>query len=217
MGVVLEERQSNPEINEDQSDFILQYMRADKDKSFITIQVQIMIKLFLLYGFSYDRLRDLQIGNYLIDERKLEINYQENRRSSLFLEVPFNLHKEIEIYLKIRSLKHFDNKSFFVNSKGNSITHSFPAYYLNLIKDEYFFLNEGEHEIRNPFTPTGISKYAVINMILKGVNQSVIIDLTGFKMETYMYCQQKVDELKELNRNRYINHMIRGIATFELI
>lgn len=47
------------------------------------------------------------------------------------------------------------------------------------------------------------------------MNQSVILDFTGQKENIFNDCQNIIDERKKLNRNRYINHMIRGISVYD--
>ncbi|MBD8496905.1 hypothetical protein [Paenibacillus arenosi] len=214
-GIKLEERQSSPSINDEQYKFILNYIHNDKDNSFKTRQVRIIIKLFLLYGFSFDRIINLKKSDYSLEHRILEIVYKDMPRRSLQLEVPYSLHKEFEIYLQKLSQTDFESERFFLNTRGNPITHEFTIDYLKEIRNMYFSNNELEKELRNPFTPTGLAKYAIIRMILDSVNQSVISDLTDFKTDVLSNCQDIVNEIKELNRNRYVNHMIRGLQAYD--
>ncbi|TVX94124.1 site-specific integrase [Paenibacillus agilis] len=215
--VELEERQTFPSINDEQYRFILSFINNDLEGSFKTKQVQIIIKLILLYGLSPERIIKLKKGSYLMDERQLEVIYSENPRRSLVLEIPFKLHKEIEAYLDELSTKKLSCDNFFVNREDKSIKHNYPNSYLKEIKKEYFAKHPIEEGNKNSFTPTGLAKFAIIRMILNGVNPSVISDLTGYMSDVLTDCQNKVNEMKGLNRNRYINHMIRGIQTYEEI
>lgn len=214
-GIELEERQANPPINEDQYKYIIKYLKSDKERTFKTKQVHIILKLLLLYGFSFDRIMNMKKENYCSETRTLVIIYNHKPLRSLRLELPYSLHKEIEDYFEDLNKNKNENDYLFVTRPGNQIKHDFPNEYLTHIKNEYFSGKELEKDLKNPFTPTGLAKYAVIKMILDGVNQSVILDLTGFKNEMYFACQEEVNEMKVLNRNRYINHMIRGIPTFD--
>lgn len=168
-----------------------------------------------MYGFSFDRIINLKKSDYSLEHRILEIVYKDIPRRSLKLEVSYSLHKEFETYLEILNQADFESDRFFLNTRGNPITHEFTSDYLKEIRNEYFSNNELEKELRNPFTPTGLAKFAIIRMILDGVNQSVISDLTDFKADVLSDCQDIVNEIKELNRNRYVNHMIRGLQTFD--
>ena len=52
-------------------------------------------------------------------------------------------------------------------------------------------------------------------MIESGLNQAVIMDLTGQGIDVFSDCQNIVDNRNGFSRNRYINHMIRGINTYD--
>lgn len=213
----LEERQTFPPINEDQYKFILNHIKEDYKASFKDKQIHIIIKLALLFGFSPERIINLKRSNYYHEERVLEIIYSKNPYRSLKLDIPYKIHIEITEYLKSDLHGKSEHNSFFVNRNGGLIKHDFPAGYLKSLKEQYFILYPNEGELRNPFTPTGLAKYAIIKMILNGINPSVISDLTGYMNDVISDCQDKVNEMKALNRNRYINHMIRGIQTYEEI
>jgi integrase len=216
-GIKLEERTSFPPIDENQYLFILNYIKAETKKSPKNEEVSIILKLLLLYGFSFDKIISLEREDYCFDTRTLEVKYMENPKRCLKLELPDALNKDISSYVNSRDKKTCKSRNLFVTREGNKITQSFPADFLNKVRKEYYLENNLENNLKNPFTNTGLAKYAVINMILNGVNQSVIYDLTGFKEDMYKDCQNKVNELKRLNRDRYINHMIRGISTYDEI
>lgn len=213
--ISLEERQTFSAINDEQYKFILDYINEDHKASPKDKQIHIIIKLILLYGFSPERIINMKRSNYYHDERILEITYSEYPHRSLKLDIPYKMHREINEYLnKTEQAKH---DSFFVNRNGKPIKHNFPTDYLKTLKEKYFFLYSNEDEVRNSFTPTGLAKYAITKMILNGINPSVISDLTGYMNDVISDCQDNVNEMKALNRNRYINHMIRGIQTYEEI
>lgn len=44
---------------------------------------------------------------------------------------------------------------------------------------------------------------------------AVIMDLTGQGIDVFSDCQNIVDNRNGFSRNRYINHMIRGIDTYD--
>ena len=50
-------------------------------------------------------------------------------------------------------------------------------------------------------------------MIESGLNQAVIMDLTGQGIDVFSDCQNIDDNRNGFSRNRYITHMIRGIDT----
>lgn len=59
------------------------------------------------------------------------------------------------------------------------------------------------------------NNHAIIKMIESGLNQAVIMDLTGQGIDVFSDCQNIVDNRNGFSRNRYINHMIRGIDTYD--
>lgn len=217
MGVELKKKEADPSINVEQYKFILEFLKNYKGSRIKASQVSIIIKLFLLYGFSHNKIANLKISDYSANHKTLKIEYKRAMKRSIFLEVPYSLAQEIDEYLTIRSRKSKLNSEFlFINENNQKIGNGFISDILKLIRDEYI-KTYGENSDKNQFTPTGIQKYAIIKMILDGMNQSVIMDFTDQQLDIYNYCQNEVDRIKELDRNRYINHMIRGISTYDEI
>lgn len=214
------DRQANPQINEDQYKYILEYIKNEDKLTIKTRQVHIIIKLLLLYGFSFDRIANIKKSDYCIEKKTLKIVYNKTPLRIIELEIPYSLRKEFESYLEeLKNTSYNNNEYFFTTRNETKIAHDFPNDYLLGIKNSYFSkyksdINEETLE-KNPFTPTGLAKFAIINMILNGINHSVVLDLTGFKNEVYIDCQNEVDQRKLLNKTRYINHKIRGINTFD--
>lgn len=214
-GLELTEKQANPAINEDQYILINKLLNNESDKTFKTMQVSIIIKLILLYGFSFDRISNLNLINYSNERRTLEVYYSSNPLRSLLLELPFSLNQELGVYTDMHKQMGYMNNRLFINTKGKSIKHDFTIDFLQIARDEYHMVHEEDRDLRNAFTQTGLAKFGIMKMILDGVNQSVISDLTGFGSDVMKDCQDEVNANKELKRNRYINHMIRGISTFD--
>lgn len=159
----------------------------------------------------------LKIDDYNFNQKTLRIEYKRVMKRSIFLELPYSLSQEISEYLVLRN-KNINLKSnlLFITEKNNDIKNSYLTDTLNSIKNKYIEIN-GVNSDKNQFTPTGLQKYAVIQMILNGMNQSVIMDFSGQQLGIYNDCQDEVNRIKELDRNRYINHMIRGISTYDEI
>jgi hypothetical protein len=60
-------------------------------------------------------------------------------------------------------------------------------------------------------------KYGIIQMIKRGINQSVIIEFTGNQDDIYRDCQNEVNEEKFEARNRYLDSKLRGIDSFDIL
>ncbi|ACA53843.1 site-specific integrase [Clostridium botulinum] len=212
----LKEKETRPAISNEEYIIIVEYLNNMILNSLKAHEVKIIIKLLLLYGFSFDRIIELKTKDYCSEKGTLSIVYGNiTNRLNFILELPYELNKLMKSYLEIRNKRYPNAENLFVTTEGTTITHGFLTYTLDNIKKEYDLQKSKSHDNKNTFTNTGLAKYAVIQMILEGMNQSIILDLTGFKEEQFSYCQDYVNELKNLNRNRYVNHIIRGISTYD--
>ncbi len=216
-GIVLRERETNPSINIEQYKFIIEYLKNYKGSRFKSNQVSIIIKLFLLYGFSHDKVAKLKVEDYSPVQNTLKVDYERIMKRSIYLELPYSLSQEINEYLTLRDEKGtLTSPLLFVTENNTKIRNNFLTDVLAAIKKEYI-KTTGEYLDKNQFTPTGLQKYAIVKMILNGMNQSVIMDFSKQEIDIYNDCQNEVNRIKELDRNRYINHMIRGISTYDEI
>ncbi|WP_045516324.1 tyrosine-type recombinase/integrase [Clostridium sporogenes] len=211
----LTEKETFPAILDEEYKLIVEYLNNMVLKSLKAYEVKVIIKLLLLYGFSFDRIIKLKTKDYCSEKGTLSIMYGNSNRSNLILELPYELNKLMKSCLEVRNKKYPDVESLFVTTEGTTITHAFLSTTFKNIKKLYIPPKSNRYDNKNTFTTTGLAKYAVIQMILEGMNQSIILDLTGFKEDQFSYCQDYVNELKNLNRNRYVNHIIRGISTYD--
>ncbi len=212
-GIDLKQREVDPAVDTDQYKFIVEYLKHLHRENLKSRQIKIIIKLLLLYGFSFDRLSGFLISDYNPTQRILEVKYEKSLHRKITIELPYTVDFEIKEYLQRRPNTN-DGDLLFITQNNTKIKHAFIKDILDKIKNS-FVEKEGELEGKNPFTSTGLQKYAIINMILKGMNQSIITDLTGQQKNIYDDCQNKVNDVKELNRNRYVNYKIRGIDTYD--
>lgn len=215
--IELKERESNPAINTEQFKFIINFLKNFSSPSLKFKQVSIIIKLFLLYGFSHDKIANMKVEDYCFEHKTIRVDYKRNMKRDIFLELPYTLAKEINEYLIIREdNKKISSNLLFVTGNNTEVKNGFLSEHLSKIKDEYMKNNRYKND-KNPFTPTGLQKYAIIKMIQNGMNQSIITDFSGQEIDIYNDCQNEVNRIKELDRNRYINHMVRGICTYDEI
>lgn len=207
----LKERESFPAIRDKEYDLLVEYLKNMQCDKITTYQYKIIVSLLLLYGFSFDRIININYKDYSAERGILTIYYDENK-SYINLELPYNLKILMNEFIGVRKTFNTDCNALFITTNCNKISHGYLSEFLKKIKSAQNIEYSGS---RNSFTPTGLAKYAVINMILEGMNQSIILDLTGFKLDHYLDCQNEVNNLKNLNLNRYVNRMIRGIRTFD--
>lgn len=209
--IVLNEIEQNPPIDDEQYLFLINSLE-NKIDTIKAKQESIIIKLYLLYGLSSDKIGDLKVSDYSSDRNTLKIKCSIRSDISVFVELPYNLSNELNTYIKEKKFSE-NNKYLFSTSNGKRVNSNFISEYLKKVREKYY--NTREEISKNQFTPTGLQKYAIINMIEEGMNQSVIMDFTGQKENIFNDCQNIIDERKKLNRNRYINHMIRGISVYD--
>lgn len=218
MNVQLKNREAYPPINDLQFEFINSFIKQYETNRLRSYEAKVITKLLLLYGLSFDRISIMKLSDYDSLRRTLRVNYLRTVERYIYLELPYSLAKDFDDYLNVRNQDEMLNSELlFITETNNAITNSVTQDLLNTIKNNYEDYIGAAILGKNPFTQTGLQKYAIINMILEGMNQSVIIDLTGHGEQIFNDCQNIVDESKKLDRNRYINHMVRGIKTFDLI
>lgn len=160
-----------------------------------------------------------KLNNYNSNKNTLLINNITDVRKNITLELPFNLKEDFIQYFNFRKLQTSINSEFlFVTEKNTKIKNGFLSDTLDKIRKKFTYDNADiDDNTRNPFTPTGLQKYAIIKLILSDFNQSILSDLTGQKQDILIDCQLSVNEKKVIKLNRYINHMIRGIDTYDKI
>ena len=93
---------------------------------------------------------------------------------------------------------------------------SFVKDTLDVIREEYEEIFDKDDGV-NQFTVTGIQKFAIVQMILAGMNQAVIKEFTGQGDDILEDCQRQVNVEKKIDINRHINFTMRGIETYDII
>ncbi len=209
-GIYLYDKKQNPPIDDEQYIFLMDTIK-NKNDSVISKQKNIIIKLYLLYGLSADKLSKVLVSKYSSERNVLMIPCSVRTDVIIHIELPYGLSKEISTYISERGLS--DDDFLFLTEKGKEVNSNYINDYLKSIQKAYY--KDVQPMSENQFTPTGLQKYAIIKMIEEGMNQSIIMDFTGQGPDIFSDCQNIVDERKHLNRNRYINHMIRGIASYD--
>lgn len=131
------------------------------------------------------------------------------------LELPYCFIEEFNKLYKFRYSKPELNAQYlFTNEKNNMIVNGIVNELLKKIRKEFQEDNKVEFE-KNPFTPTGLQKYSIIQMILAGVNQTIITEFTGQKEDILFDCQLEVNKNNIIERTRYVNYKIRSLATYD--
>ena len=158
----------------------------------------IIIKLILLTGIPYRTVRNISLGKINIIHNTIDIN-------NYSIHLPNNLSEQLTYFLKIRGTVHNNlDDALFVKANGKKLADG-TGIIVTTLKE---YINRSDL--------TGIVKYAVIQMILNGVNQSILINFTKVGDQIYKYCQEKVSNENTLS-SRYIDAKLRSIDTFDIL
>lgn len=215
-GRFLKSKEAYPSLDYEKFDFIINYIKKTNVRDIRLKKFKtntIAIKLLILYGISLDKLSTLKVSNYNYKRRAIEISLND-KRQKIHLEIPFSLALEIEDYLENRKAEKTD---FLLTKNSNTpIDPSFVKDTLDVIREEYEEIF-GKDDSVNQFTVTGIQKFAIVQMILAGMNQALIKEFTGQGDDILEDCQRQVNVEKKIDINRHINYTMRGIETYDII
>lgn len=161
----------------------------------------IIIKLLLFTGAKYQVIINLRSSDFNLKQQTLKINEYSIR-------LPINLFTQLHAYISIKHQMHSDcdnnDDLLFTRIDGEKLKGT--SFISNTLMQ---FIGRGD--------TTGIIKYVLIEMIKKGINQSLIQDFTGNGNKIYDYCQSKVNESKNLSVNRYLDSRLRSLEVYDLL
>lgn len=172
--------------------------KENKNKNYGEYLKAHITKLLLITGIKFKILYDIKITDIDTNEGSIIINGFE-------LKLPYKYYNQLLEYLDIRKEFNKENKDeLFLDINGNKI-------------DDNNFINSfiKKYILRTSST-IAISKFIIINMILKGINQSIIQDFTGYGDVVFRYCQEKVNEEKITDRDYYINKHIQELNLYTI-
>lgn len=160
-----------------------------------------MTKIVMFFGVKSFRPLEIEKNHLDLDLNMLKID-------NYWIHLPNNLSRQLKKYYRI-SIELFGQKSnmLFVDRNGNS----FDA---NSYGQTYKVIND----IFGTSSAEIVAKYTIIEMIKQGINVSLILDLTGFGVDTYFYCQEAVDEGKSVvDRTKYLDSKMRKLDIYEFV
>ena len=200
----LGERKSHAHLSvEDYAKLDAYLSEVMNDSSYKQQVIIAVFRLILLYGFKIGMISGAKKEDYDGKKNTLKI-YTENRMDHFLIELPYLLSRQIE---KVSISNAIDSEYLFLTESGQLIYSDYFDYALVNISREI--------KATSKITTTALSKYAVINMFLEGINPIIISKITGMKDVNLRYCQQIAYDMTRLDSNRYINSKIRNIHTFD--
>jgi hypothetical protein len=161
-------------------------------------------KVLIITGLKNNEIGKIKINDYEPQLNIMTIN-------SFRIHLPDRLGIQFRKYIKMRDkiVNANDEQILFVNKFGNAIGKDYNVAFCVL---KELFDSHGA-EI--------VSKCTIINLIKKGTNINMLKDLTGFGENTFLYCQDVINEEKNKEdacaRNRHIDSKIRSLEVFDLL
>lgn len=214
-GKILQKAFKFQTITGDQYNYLLLCLHKDNFSTLKDKQVQIIIELILLYGFSIGRIQNFKKDNIKESGRYLAlISSKYSMPRNFILELPLEVSKHLCSYLKSRENDSVD--WLFITDECTQIQASFTWLYFKEIKKA---LNQSgkypESELKR-LNNTGLSMYAIDRMLEKGFGASLIMDLTGQGQNIISSCQNEIySNNQPQNQNSYINCKLREIDTYD--
>lgn len=162
----------------------------------------LMIKLILLTGINYRTLIKIKLHDLDLSHSSIKIN-------GFSVHLPNNLIDQFGTYTKIRydllEKENIKNTFLFMEYNGKTISTG-TATLAVFLKDL-----TGRGDLN------GIIKYAITNLIRRGINQSIIVKFTGIGPVIYKWCQDEVNKTMDLHSSKYLDSKIRSLDIFDLL
>ncbi|MBV4420333.1 site-specific integrase [Clostridium tyrobutyricum] len=161
----------------------------------------LMTKLVMYTGVKPNKVLDIKLSD-------LNLNLNTINVSGFCIHLPNKLSLSLRKYVnEILPLLEVNSEYLFVKRDGD--------------KFNYLEYNKTFRVINKKFDTNSaeiVAKYTIMEMIKKGINVSIIMDLTGFGADTYFSCQEMVNDTKnDLKRSQYLDSKLRSIDNFEFL
>lgn len=162
----------------------------------------LIIKLILFTGIPYRVVRDIKYSNLNIVHNTVCIN-------DYSIHLPNKISEQLAFYTNVRNEIKLNSKAvedtLFIYANGSKLRTQTDVVAGTL--KEYM----GRSDL------TGIIKFAIIQMIKKGINQSIVQDFTKVGDPIYKYCQKQVNANKNSSASRYLDSKLRSLEMFDIL
>lgn len=167
-----------------------------------TLMFSIMLKLILFTGVPYRLLREIKVDQVNPILNTITIN-------NFSIHLPDNLCVQLNFYLDVRKKimeERCDCSDYlFVQVDGKQLRKNTDAIAATL--REYL----GRSDL------TGLIKFTIMQMIKKGINQSIIQNFNNVGSAIYLDCQMKVNQQRSTSISRYLDSKMRSMEVFDLL
>lgn len=162
------------------------------------LMAAIMLKIMVFTGIKFKVLNTIKIVD-------LDIKYNTICINNFKIHLPDNLGDQIKFYLDNRKKIESETDLLFVKSDGKKFG-----------RNSSIVAERMEGYIGRTDT-TGITKFGVIEMIKKGVNQSILQEFTGVGNDIFKDCQKKVNGEKNQYASRYLDSKLRSMKISDIL
>lgn len=164
----------------------------------------LIIKLIIFTGLSYRCLREILYYN------TLNLIYNTIKINNFTIHLPHGLLDQFKIYedLLFKINNNSENRDYlFIKFNSNQLSTITSSSSLS----NYIKAYTGRQDIN------GIIRRTIINMILHGINESLIKKLTGIKSTIYEPCQKEANKMFSAKSSVFLDSKLRSIYTFDLL
>lgn len=174
---------------------------VQKQKYYNKFRSSLVLKLILLTGIRY---------NVLIEIKKNDLNLKHDliTINGITIHIPMKLSEQFEKYETINSE---------ISNKNINRENLFIEYGMDIISGNTATTSSFLGEALGRKDLNGVIKYTIIEMIKKGINESIIRKFTGVGETIYNECQNHVNGMYNIKTNRYLDSKIRSMEIFDLL
>lgn len=162
------------------------------------LMYSIVIKLIVFSGIKYKVIGSIKVKDIDLNHNRISIN-------GYIVHLPNNLSDQLREYIDIRGKLNAKDDSLFVDVNGESIGTNTSL------------LTSRLQSYIGRMDTTGMIKYTVIEMINKGINQSLIQSFTSVGDEIFKYCQNRVNGDKNRHANRYLDSKLISMKINDIL
>lgn len=155
----------------------------------------LILKLIILTGVKYKIIRNLTVSCLNLRYGTITVNNYE-------IHLPHKLIDHMEAYLSLRQDK-TDSNFLFIQSNGDQLPDKTgnTAYYLGSLTSRTDL--------------TGIIKFAIIEMISKGLGEDIIKEFTGVGKTIFEDCIKLMNRDVQNDRNAFLDSRIRELSSYK--
>lgn len=171
-------------------------------KAYNKVLSALCIKLISFTGIVYRKLRQVKISDDIEQFNKICID-------EFKIYLPENYSKQLKAYIKLRNkILERENKQsdyLFITFEGKQLPKTTSTI------SEFLGMVTGRRDL------TGIIKYAIRNMVLAGISDSIIASLTDAGSNIIKQCIDNGGDFDKKYWNAYIDSRLRNIDIFDLV